>query len=218
MNITTFPSILALLLLASAQTNAALITQVFEFDDLRSFEVDGLSADGRFEYFFEPFDSSLGTLTDVSIVARATSNAELEQFQCSATNVSCTVEFPLNLLLFLEPGEFEQVEAGNFTTNQTGVHLGGIANISFPSISAYAPFGWEIDDFYTTPLHYLAAYEWRCVDCSSIDDPLMVTVQGSATLTYEYTPSAVSAPSTLTLFALGLVTLRRRAVLPCWAA
>jgi len=212
-NITAFLLTLALLLFASAQTSAAVITQVFEFDDLRSLDLDvgQLGVDERVEYFFEPFDSSLGTLTEVSVVARATGNAVLDQFQCAASSLSCTVEFPLNLLLFLEPGVLgAQIEAGNYTTNQTGLHLGGVAEISFPSISTYAPFGWEIDDFYTTPLHYLAAYEWLCGDCASIDDPLMVNVQGGATLTYEYTPSSVPVPSTLTLFALGLVALRRR--------
>ncbi len=208
MNVHALSSFLSLFVLISVQTNAAVITQSFEFDDLGSYEVESLSAADRVQYFFEPFDASLGTLTDVSVVASATSQAGLAQFECAIT--SCTVEFPLDLVLTLEPGDRVVDEAGNFTTNRSGIHFGGVADIFFPSIADFAPFGWEVDDFYTTPLHYLAFYRWRCLDCSGMDDPLLVNVRGSATLTYEYIPFAVPAPSTPVLVLLGFFLLRGR--------
>ncbi|GAB5449811.1 MAG: hypothetical protein Hals2KO_01390 [Halioglobus sp.] len=205
----TVPAFLLFILLVviPAQTNAAEITQVFEFDNRGSFEVDGLNVNARIEHYFDPFDASLGTLTEVAIIASATSQANLEQFQCAIA--TCTVEFLLDLVLTLEPGESVVDEAGNFTTNTSGVHFGGLASVSFPSISTFSPVGWAIDDFYTTPVHYLAFYNWRCFDCSSVNEPLLVDVRGSATLTYEYTPSALPAPSTLILFSLGFLVLRR---------
>lgn len=208
MRITKHLLMAAFALVCAAQGHAAVITQVFEFDETRHYETNELDVQDQVMHTFAPFDNALGTLDEVSLYASATSQAALEQFQC-ATSL-CTVEFLLSLVLTLEPDQLEYNEAGNFTSDRSGTHFGGLATISYPTVSTFAPEYWQVEDFSVTPMRYLAYYSWLCLDCSVIDSPLSVTLRGSATLTYQYTPSPVPAPSTALLCLLGLAGLRQR--------
>ncbi len=202
----------ALLLLPVAPAKAAIIEQEFEYDGFVSLSQNssGSAASGRLEHYFDTFDPALGTLTDVWIYAQAGSVIDLGQFECTLGPGRCTIELPLDLILDLPLIGGVWVEQGTVRNPDvySGLLTSNIAKQNHSSVANFPPYpDWTLDEFYTTPLYYLGFYQFICRECASIDDPLLVNLRGSATLTYEYTPA--SLPSTLTLVLLALFAFLR---------
>jgi len=134
----------AFLLLTVAPTKAAIIEQVFEYDGFVSLSqnISGSVASARLEHYFDTFDPSLGTLTDVSIYAQAGSVIDLGQFECTLGPGRCTIELPLDLILDLPLIGGVRVEEGTVRNpdEYSGLLTSKLATQNHSRVADFPPY------------------------------------------------------------------------------
>lgn len=166
----------------------------------QSFNVDTVGPASETLYF-DMFDTSLGTLTSVSLYFSATSYLYTDQFDCPAESPSCRVDafFSADWLT----GDVltsRRYTTDNFQTFMTGESIR--VNASHTNGASYAP-SVDLTPFTVTAPRLVVLDRYTCVGCiGTTTGSGTQNISGYLRYTYE-----VPVPATFALFALGLVGL-----------
>lgn len=181
------------LVLLSSQANAGLISQSLHL------ERDNLFGDG--EYVFQPFDTSLGDLTQIYMSFGLFATKPVSEIEgCPAIGV-CAVD------IFFAT-EWDTGSASTTLFQNTGhTSLPGPDGSIFASTSGVRSFlaGCDGCELFTTRTSTLSWTSDYIPPGGRVGPPL--NIFGNATLTYEF--DEVPAPATLALFALALTGVAR---------